>query len=129
LSEHGVKGVITWLHYRDLPRAMRFYEDVIGFELAVDQGWSKRYRIREVAYLGLVDESRGYHRASEAKPVIVCLNVTDADAWYRRLVERGVEVESQPRESERLRIKVFMLRDPEGYVIEAQQSLPGALSI
>jgi hypothetical protein len=44
-------------------------------------------------------------------------------------VERGVEVESQPRESERLRIKVFMLRDPEGYVIEAQQSLPGALSI
>ena len=108
---------------------MKFYEEVMGFELAVDQGWSKIYRIREGAYLGLVDEARGYHRASEAKPVIVCLNVHDADAWYRRLVERGVEVESQPRESERLRIKVFILRDPEGYVIEIQESLPGALSI
>jgi uncharacterized glyoxalase superfamily protein PhnB len=61
--------------------------------------------------------------------VIVCLNVRDADAWYERLKEKGVELERQPRESERLRIKVFMLRDPEGYVIEIQESLPGALSI
>jgi uncharacterized glyoxalase superfamily protein PhnB len=61
--------------------------------------------------------------------VIICLNVHDADAWYERLVESGVEVADQPQESERLRIKVFMLRDPEGYVIEIQESLPGALSI
>ncbi|UCD43941.1 MAG: VOC family protein [Candidatus Bathyarchaeota archaeon] len=129
MGEYDVKGLIPWLYYRDLPGAMRFYEEVMGFEMVVDQGWSKIYRIREGAYLGLVDGEKGYHRPSDTKPVIICLNVHDADAWYRRLVERGVEIEEQPKESERLKIKVFMLRDPEGYVIEIQESLPGALSI
>ena len=129
MHDYRVKGLITWLYYRDLPKAMEFYEEVMGFEMVVDQGWSKIYRIRDGAYMGLVDERHGYHRASEDKPVIVCLNVHDADAWYERLKERGVELERQPQESERLRIKVFMLRDPEGYVIEIQESLPGALSI
>jgi predicted enzyme related to lactoylglutathione lyase len=129
MPDFGVKGLIPWLYYRDLPKAMEFYEEVMGFEMVVDQGWSKIYRIRDGAYVGLVDERHGYHRASEDKPVIVCLNVRDADAWYERLKERGVELERQPQESERLKIKVFMLRDPEGYVIEIQESLPGALSI
>jgi catechol 2,3-dioxygenase-like lactoylglutathione lyase family enzyme len=129
LGEYEVKGLIPWLYYRDLPRAIRFYEDVMGFEMVVDQGWSKIYRIREGAYVGLVDGEKGYHRASDTKPVIICLNVKDADAWYERLREKGVELESQPEESERLKIKVFMFRDPEGYVIEIQESLPGALSI
>jgi predicted enzyme related to lactoylglutathione lyase len=129
LGEYKVKGLISWLYYRDLPGAIRFYEDVMGFEMVVDQGWSKIYRIREGAYVGLVDGEKGYHRASDTKPVIICLNVKDADAWYERLREKGVELESQPEESERLKIKVFMFRDPEGYVIEIQESLPGALSI
>ena len=129
MGEYEVKGLIPWLYYRDLPGAIRFYEDVMGFEMVVDQGWSKIYRIREGAYVGLVDGEKGYHRASDTKPVIICLNVKDADAWYERLREKGVELESQPEESERLKIKVFMFRDPEGYVIEIQESLPGALSI
>jgi predicted enzyme related to lactoylglutathione lyase len=108
---------------------MRFYEDVMGFEMVVNQGWSKIYRIREGAYIGLVDGEKGYHKASDTKPVIVCLNVRDADAWYEMLIGKGVEIEEKPQESERLRIKVFMFKDPEGYVIEIQESLPGALSI
>lgn len=129
LTDYGVKGLIPWLYYRDLPGAMKFYEEVMGFEMVVDQGWSKIYKIRDGAYVGLVDGAHGYHRASDTKPVILCLNVHDADAWYQRLQEKGVEIEKQPQESERLKIKVFMLRDPEGYVIEIQESLPGALSI
>lgn len=108
---------------------MRFYEDVMGFEMVVDQGWSKIYRIREGAYIGLVDGEKGYHKASDTKPVIICLNVRDADAWYEILKGKGVEIEEKPQESERLKIKVFMFKDPEGYVIEIQESLPGALSI
>lgn len=129
MGEYEVKGLIRWLYYRDLPRAMRFYEDVMGFEMVVDQGWSKIYRIREGAYIGLVDGEKGYHKASDTKPVIVCLNVRDADAWYEMLKGKGVEIEEKPQESERLKIKVFMFKDPEGYVIEIQESLPGALSI
>jgi lactoylglutathione lyase len=129
MGDFGVKGLIPWLYYNDLQRAMKFYEEVMGFDMVVDQGWSKIYKIREGAYLGLVDGEKGYHRASETKPVIICINVHDADAWYERLVAKGVEIEKQPQESERLKIKVFMLKDPEGYVLEIQESLPGALSI
>jgi predicted enzyme related to lactoylglutathione lyase len=129
LGEYSVKGLIPWLYYKDLPRAIRFYKDVMGFEMVVDQGWSKIFKIREGAYIGLVDGEKGYHKASETKPVIVCLNVYDADAWYKMLTRKGVELEESPQESERLKIKVFMFKDPEGYVIEIQESLPGALSI
>ena len=124
-----VRGVITWLYYRNLPEAMRFYEEIMGFTLEVDQGWSKIYRIRDGAYIGLVDEAEGSHRASENKPVIVCLNVEDADDWYQKLESNGLELEDIPRESERLKVRVFMLKDPEGYTIEIQETLPGGLSI
>jgi predicted enzyme related to lactoylglutathione lyase len=124
-----VRGVITWLYYRNLHQAMRFYEEIMGFTLEVDQGWSKIYRIRDGAYVGLVDEAEGYHRASEEKPVILCLNVEDADYWHRKLVNNGLKLEELPHESERLKVRVFMLKDPEGYTIEIQETLPGGLSI
>jgi lactoylglutathione lyase len=125
----NVRGVITWLYYNDLPRAMEFYENVMGFDMEVDQGWSKIYKIRDGAYVGLVDGEHGYHRASDTKPVILCLNVHDADAWHRRLRDNGLELEALPHESERLKVKAFMFKDPEGYTIEIQQTMPSGLSI
>jgi len=124
-----VKGVITWLYYRDLPAAMEFYEKVMGFEMEVDQGWSKILKIRDGAYVGLVDGEHGYHRASDTKPVILCINVRDAEAWHRMLLEKGLDLKEQSKESERLKIKVFMFKDPEGYTIEIQETLSGGLSI
>ena len=124
-----VKGVITWLYYRDLPAAVEFYENVMGFELKVDQGWSKILEIRDGSYVGIVDGEHGYHQASETKPVILCINVSDADEWHRRLIEKGLDIEAHPKESERLKIKVFMFKDPEGYTIEIQETLPGGCSI
>ncbi len=124
-----VKGVITWLYYRDLPAAIEFYENILGFEMEVDQGWSKILKIRDGAYVGLVDGEHGYHRASDTKPVILCINVSDADAWHRMLIESGLDLEEHPKESERLKIKVFMFKDPEGYTIEIQETLPGGCSI
>jgi lactoylglutathione lyase len=129
MPDYGVCGVITWLYYRDLPRAMRFYEEVMSFKMVVDQDWSKIYKVSENGYLGLVEGAKGYHKANNIKPVVFCLNVTDAEAWYRRVTKAGVAIEEKLQESQRLKIRVFMFKDPEGYVIEIQQSLPGALSI
>ena len=129
MADYGVRGVITWLYYRDLPAAVKWYEEVMGFRMVVDQGWSKILKVSGDGYLGLVDGAKGYHKANDIKPVIFCLNVRDADAWYEKLVKAGVRIEKKPQESERLKVKVFMLKDPEGYVVEVQQSLPGALSI
>ena len=120
MAEVGVEGLITFLYYKDLAKAMHFYEEIMGFQLSIDQGWSKIYRITDGAYLGLVDERCGYHRASARKPVIVCFVVPDVDAWYRFLKEKGVDTLTEPKDSEELKIRAFMLQDPEGYVIEIQ---------
>lgn len=114
---------ITFLYYRDLPTAMRFYEDVMGFTLAIDQGWSKIYQMQGQAHVGLVDESRGMHRAHDVKPVQLCIRVPDVDAWHSYLAGLGIESLGKVSSSEQLGIRAFVLEDPEGYQIEVQSAL------
>jgi predicted enzyme related to lactoylglutathione lyase len=118
-----VEKLITFLYYKDLAAAMRFYEDVLGFSVAIDQGWCKIYGISSDGYVGLVDESRGSHKANPIKPVQICLRVPDVDAWHAYLKERNVEGLTSPRSIDELKIRVFVFYDPEGYQIEIQSTL------
>lgn len=120
MTDIRVEGFITFLYYKNLKKAMHFYEEVMGLQLVVDQGWSKIYRVTCGAYVGLVDERRGHHRSSTTKPVIICFVVPDVDSWYRHLKEKGVDNLSDPMDSKELNIRSFLLSDPEGYVIEVQ---------
>lgn len=40
----GFKATVLWTYYRDMDRAQRFYEETMGLDLLVDQGWAKVYR-------------------------------------------------------------------------------------
>ena len=119
----AVRSQITFLYYRDFDRAVRFYQDVMGFELVVDQGWSKIFRVAGEAFMGVVDERRGFHKASPAKPVMLTLSVDDTDAWYRYLKAQGAQTLSEPHDVAELNLRLFLLQDPEGYVIEIQKFL------
>jgi lactoylglutathione lyase len=119
----GNRLAITFLYYRDLPAAIRFYEHVLGLTLAIDQGWSKIYRITDNGYVGLVDETRGSHRANPIKPVQLCIRVADVDAWYAWVAAQGVADLRGPKIISDLKIKVFVFSDPEGYQIEIQSAL------
>lgn len=114
---------ITFLYYRDLAGAMRFYEDVLGLRLAIDQGWSKIYQVTDSGYVGLVDEARGSHRSHPVKPVQLCIRVPDVDAWHAFVETQGVEGLRAPRSSDELKIRAFVFNDPEGYQIEIQSAL------
>jgi len=114
---------ITFLYYVDLPAAMRFYESVLGLTLAIDQGWSKIYRVTEGGYVGLVDETRGSHRAHPVKPVQLCIRVADVDAWHAYVATCGVAGLREPRSNAELKIRAFVFDDPEGYQIEIQSAL------
>lgn len=114
---------VTFLYYRNLPKAMAFYEHVLGVELAIDQGWSKIYRLGGTAHVGLVDETRGSHRAADPKPVQVCLRVSDVDAWHAWAASCNVTGLSAPKDSPSLGIRAFVFNDPEGYQIEIQSVL------
>jgi predicted enzyme related to lactoylglutathione lyase len=121
----GIVLAITFIYVRDLPRAMRFYEDVLGLELAIDQGWSKIYRLGGQAHVGLVDETRGMQNWHKDKTVQICMRVADVDAWHAWAASQGVDGLTDPRDSEELGIRAFVMNDPEGYQIEVQTAKPG----
>jgi catechol 2,3-dioxygenase-like lactoylglutathione lyase family enzyme len=113
---------ITFFYYRDLPAAMRFYEGILGLPLAIDQGWSKIYRICPGAHVGLVDESRGMNKWQALKPVQLCIRVPDVDAWYAYAQEENLDNLSALFVNDALGIRAFVFHDPEGYQIEIQSA-------
>jgi lactoylglutathione lyase len=119
----ATEKLITFLYYVDLPRAMHFYEEVMGLKLEIDQGWSKIYRVTPNGYVGLVDETRGSHRANAIKPVQICMRVADVDAWADYIRGLGIEILRGPRSNEELKIRAFIFNDPEGYQLEIQSAL------
>lgn len=119
----GTVLAITFIYVRDLPRAMEFYERVLGFELAIDQGWSKIYRVAGQAHVGLVDETRGMQKWAEKKTVQICIRVPIVDAWHAWVENQNVEGLTDVRDSTDLAIRAFVFNDPEGYQIEVQSAL------
>ena len=120
----GIVLAITFQYYRNLPIAMAFYENILGLKLAIDQGWSKIYRIDGQAHIGLVDESGGMQNWAEAKTVQLCLRVPDVDAWYDWAAANKVPALSEMFDSAELGIRAFVMEDPEGYQIEVQTAKP-----
>lgn len=114
---------ITFLYYRDLPRAFAFYRDVMGFPLAIDQGaLAKIMQIAPGAHLGLVDEAKGMNSWQAEKCVQVCVRVEDLDAWHAYLAGKAVDDLSPVFENKKIGIRAFVFRDPEGYQVEIQQA-------
>ena len=114
---------ITFLYYRDLPRAFAFYRDVMGFPLAIDQGdLAKIVQIAPNAHLGLVDEAKGMNDWQPEKCVQVCIRVEDVEAWHAYLGDQKVDGLSRMFENDKIGIRAFVFRDPEGYQVEIQQA-------
>jgi catechol 2,3-dioxygenase-like lactoylglutathione lyase family enzyme len=114
---------ITFLYTADLVSTARFYEDVLGLSLALDQGTCRIYHVSGDAYLGVC------HREDAPRPssgVILTLVSQDVDGWYRALCAQGVTVDRAPTLNERYHIYHCFLRDPNGYVIEIQRFLDPA---
>lgn len=119
----GVQANIVFLYYKDVPAAQRFYEDVIGLTLAVDQGFSKIYQVSPTSFIGLVDEAQGLHRASEAKAVTVSFVTEQIDQWYAYLLSKGVKMRGPVGDATRHPTRGFVAYDPEGYYLEFERFL------
>ncbi len=115
-----IDGLVTFLYYDDLDKATSFYRDVMGLKIVIDQGWAKILKLAENAHIGLVDGKKGSLRPSKDKPVMITILVPDVDAWYSHFKKLGISTMSEPHDESSLNLRAFMLKDPEGYVIEIQ---------
>jgi len=114
----GFIGTVVWFYYKDMEGVQQFYEQVMGFDLLVDQGWTKIYRIGPSGFFGIVDEKRGMHHYTEQKAVTLSLFTDDIDGWYDYMSHRdGVAMRSKKIEVED-EYRAFIAYDPEGDYIE-----------
>jgi catechol 2,3-dioxygenase-like lactoylglutathione lyase family enzyme len=111
---------ITFLYTRDLETTARFYEEVLGLPLALDQGSCRIYRVSSDGYLGFCQRN-----AAPEQPdgVIFTIVTQEVDRWYERLCARGVAFEKPPALNPKYNIYHCFLRDPNGYLIEIQKFL------
>ena len=119
----GVKATLVFLYYKDTARAQRFYEDVLGLELVIEQAFTNIYQISPTSFVGLVDEARGMHKASEKKAVTLSFITDEIDEWYGYLVSKGVEMRGPLGDSTNHPTRGFVAYDPEGYYLEFETFL------
>ncbi len=114
----SIDSQVVFLYYADLNEASAFYESTLGLEKTFDEGWVKIYRTSATSSVGLVDESRGSHRVSESKPVMLSIVTSEVDRWYEHLRNEGVKILSELADSESVPVRAFLVEDPGGYTVE-----------
>lgn len=120
----AVAGQITFLYYKDLDRAARFYERLLGRAPERTPAWVRLFPLTRTATLGLVNATGGSLRPAAEKPVMVTVVVDGTravDRWYDRVRTQGipiVEERKTTRLDDRRSIHAFMFNDTEGYRIE-----------
>ena len=118
-SNLGVRATVQWLYYRDTAAANDFYTSVLGAGPIVDQGWAWAYTASASGFIGIVDEQRGLHQATDDKGVTVSLLVDDIEAWFEYMKgAEGFEFRSEEIGDESGRVRTFVGYDPEGYFLE-----------
>jgi catechol 2,3-dioxygenase-like lactoylglutathione lyase family enzyme len=113
-----IDSQITFLYTNDLDNTARFYEELVGLELVLDQGSCRIYRISRESYIGFCSKS---NEIKEISSVILTFVTPKVDEWYEFLKSRGVVFEKQPELNPKFKIYHAMLRDPNGYLIEIQK--------
>jgi len=113
----GFDAAITFCYTEDLIETARFYEEVLGLELAVDQHRCRIYRVTESAFIGFCSRPE----APRPEGVVLTFVTDDVDGWYERLSAAGVQFEKAPCPNPDYRIYNAFARDPNGYLIEIQR--------
>ncbi len=110
--------LVTFLYVADLDRAATFYSEVLGLDLALDQGQCRIYRVTPTAFVGIC---HGPERAGESDGVMVTLVTDDVDEAFARAAASGAAVDRSPGYNRRFDIYQAIVRDPDGNRIEIQQ--------
>ena len=117
-SPPSVDDQLIFFYYADIGPATLFYEEVLGFEKTFDEGWVRIFRSSPSSYVGVVDETRGYHRVAETKPVMLSIVTDEVDHWYEHLTEAGVPILSELADASDSPTRGFLVEDPGGYTVE-----------
>jgi len=75
-KKKGISAGITFFYHKDIQPAVRFYEEIMGFQLVSDQGWAKIFRIAGNSYMGVVAGKEGFYQPQEKNAVLLTVVVS-----------------------------------------------------
>jgi len=108
--------LVTFIYISNLDASSRFYRDILGLKLALDQGSCRIYSVTQSAFIGLCTGKQIQDRSG----VILTLVSDDLQHWAEHLNQHGVAIEKPPTYNEKYNITHLFCRDPDGYLIEIQ---------
>ena len=115
---------VTFLYVEDLAAARHFYGEVLGLDLAQDQGTVAIYAVAgQRGFLGICP-ARGPREVTDARNaggVLFTFVTPEVEAWHAHLAAQGVEVGEPPAFNPAYGITHFFFRDPAGYLLEIQR--------
>ena len=114
---------ITFLYFKELTGPGRFFEEILKLEKVDDQGFARIYKISGGAFIGIVDEAKGYCETSTEKNMLITLVTEDVYPWYQRLKDAGVAIDAAPAIHEKANVESFFFEGPGGYAFEIQRFL------
>ncbi|MDJ0520802.1 MAG: VOC family protein [Planctomycetota bacterium] len=108
---------ITFCYVPDLQAAARFYEEVLGLPLVLDQGGCRIYRVAGESYFGFCERDV----PPQTESVLLTLVTDDVDGVHERLTAAGATVDQPPQDNATYGIYHAFYRDPAGYRVEVQR--------
>ncbi|HUV21222.1 MAG TPA: VOC family protein [Gammaproteobacteria bacterium] len=115
---------ISWVYTQDPDSTAIFYAEALGLKCIREEDGARIFATAANAAIGVC--AAFADRVVEPKGGMISLVCNDVDAWYQRLVDKGVTIAGPPHRLERFGIYTFFVTDPNGYVIEFQQFDPGS---
>lgn len=129
-----ITGIPTVFFFvRDLERSVRFYRDVLKLPLAREGKQDARFVVggfnlvihEDLRPEEFIQWKANPNPAERGWGVYLTLRSDDPDAEYERLKGRNVDFICEPRTMP-WGIRMFLLHDPDGYILEVSKPLEGA---
>ncbi|HEY9117321.1 MAG TPA: VOC family protein [Roseivirga sp.] len=82
---------ITWTYHQDLLAQQNYYDEVFGFQMVADQGWTKIYQTSKSGFIGLVDERRGMENYADRKAIKIEWKVLEESAMVKYALQNSLK--------------------------------------
>jgi catechol 2,3-dioxygenase-like lactoylglutathione lyase family enzyme len=115
---------VTFLYAEDVAASRRFYAEVLGLPIVLDQGGGcVIFRAAGEAFVGICPARGPRELGNPRTPggVVFTLVTQDVEGWHAKLVAAGAAVLGPPMASPAHRITGFFCHDPAGYLVEIQR--------
>jgi catechol 2,3-dioxygenase-like lactoylglutathione lyase family enzyme len=121
----GIRLSHLFLYVSDLARSRRFYTDLLGLKVLLEESGYVRVGVPDGLHIGM---EVGKPWQIGAHGIEMNLEVDDVDAWTRRLREAGIRIDQGPSDMP-WGARHSFFQDPDGYRLSIFTPSPAGAAV